>query len=56
MASYKYLDQFPQPLKESIIQNRCLPIIGSGFSLNAEIPEGKRMLAWEALGRAFANK
>lgn len=56
MASYKYLDQFPQPLKESIIQNRCLPIIGSGFSLNAEIPEGKRMLAWEALGRAFANE
>lgn len=56
MASYKYLDYFPQPLKESIIQNRCLPIIGSGFSLNAEIPEGKRMLAWEALGRAFANE
>ena len=56
MASYKYLDQFPQPLKDCIIQNRCLPIIGSGFSLNAEIPEGKRMLAWEALGRAFANE
>ena len=56
MASYKYLDQFPQPLKDSIIQNRCLPIIGSGFSLNADIPEGKHMLAWEALGRAFANE
>ena len=56
MASYKYLDQFPQPLKDSIIQNRCLPIIGSGFSLNAEIPEGRRMLAWEGLGKAFANE
>lgn len=56
MASYKYLDQFPQPLKECIIQNRCIPIIGSGFSLNAEIPEGKRMLAWESLGKAFADE
>jgi len=56
MASFKYLDQFPQSLKESIIQNRCLPIIGSGFSLNAEIPEGKHMLAWEALGKAFAHE
>lgn len=52
----KYLDNFPQPLKESIIQNRCLPIIGSGFSLNADIPEGKSMLAWEGLGKAFANE
>lgn len=56
MSSYKYLDQFPQPLKESIIQNRCLPFIGSGFSLNAEIPKGRRMLAWEDLGRAFAKE
>lgn len=51
---YKYLDKFPQPLKESIIQNRCLPIIGSGFSMNAEIPKGKTMPAWKALGEAFA--
>lgn len=56
MASYKYLDQFPKPLKECIVQNRCLPIIGSGFSLNAEIPEGKSMLAWKALGMAFADE
>lgn len=56
MVSYKYLDKFPQPLKECILQNRCLPIIGSGFSLNAEIPEGKKMLAWEALGKAFADE
>ncbi len=56
MNSYKYFDQFPQPLKDSIIQNRCLPIIGSGFSLNAEIPKGKHMLAWEALGKAFAKE
>lgn len=56
MANYKYLDQFPQPLKESILQNRCLPIIGSGFSKNAEIPEGMSMPAWEALGEDFAKE
>lgn len=56
MAIYKYLDQFPKPLKECILQNRCLPIIGSGFSKNAEIPEGKSMPAWEALGEAFAKE
>lgn len=52
----KYLDLFPKPLKDSIIQNRCLPIIGSGFSLNANIPEGHKMLAWKALGDAFAEE
>lgn len=56
MSSNNYLDNFPQPLKESIVQNRCLPIIGSGFSKNAEIPEGKSMPAWEALGEAFAKE
>ncbi len=56
MVKYKYLDQFPKPLKESILQNRCLPIIGSGFSKNAEMPEGKSMPAWEALGEAFAKE
>ena len=56
MPDYKYLNLFPASLKDSIIQNRCLPIIGSGFSLNAKIPVGKKMLAWEDLGRAFANE
>lgn len=56
MASYKYLNQFPQPLKESIVQNRCLPIIGSGFSKNADIPKGQNMPDWGELGRAFADE
>lgn len=56
MSEYKYLDRFPQPLKESIVQNRCLPIIGSGFSKNAEIPKGHSMPDWVGLGRAFADE
>lgn len=56
MSEYKYLDHFPQPLKESIVQNRCLPIIGSGFSKNAEIPKGQTMPDWSGLGKAFANE
>lgn len=51
----RYLDSFPKPLKDSIIQNRCVPIIGSGFSLNAIIPQGKEMPAWTNLGKAFAG-
>lgn len=53
--NFKYIRQLPQPLLESIVQNRCLPFIGSGFSKNADIPKGMKMLNWEELGRKFAN-
>lgn len=54
MKKYKYLDYFPKPFLDDLVSNRCLPIIGAGFSKNAEIPKNKKMLDWDELGRAIA--
>ncbi|RQU17572.1 SIR2 family protein [Burkholderia cenocepacia] len=50
----EYLSYFPEPFLEDLVQGRCLPFIGAGFSLNARIPRGKKMLDWEGLGRRVA--
>lgn len=52
---YKYISQLPKPLLKSIIDNRCLPFIGSGFSKNAKIPPNEKMLDWDELGKEFAK-
>lgn len=49
-----YLDHFPEPFLEDMVQGRCLPFIGAGFSLNAKIPKGKKMLDWDGLGKKVA--
>ncbi len=49
------LIKFPKPLLHDIIENRCIPIIGAGFSKNAEIPKGMEMPAWKQLGEYFAK-
>lgn len=53
---YKYIPQIPKPLLDSIVQNRCVPFIGSGFSKNANVPDGMKMLDWTELGEAFAKE
>ncbi len=55
MKDYKYLSKFPKPLLEDIVNDLCLPIIGAGFSKNADIPSGLNMPDWDGLGRAIAN-
>lgn len=50
----EYIDHFPAPFLEDVVRGRCLPFIGAGFSLNARIPRGKKMLDWEGLGRQVA--
>ena len=55
MDQYKYISKFPKPFLEDLVNNRCIPIIGAGFSKNAEIPVGKQMLDWDGLGRAIAE-
>jgi len=50
-----YLEYFPQPLLEDLLRGRCLPFIGAGFSLNADIPSGKVMPTWDQLGKVVAN-
>lgn len=50
-----YLSHFPEPFLEDMVQGRCLPFIGAGFSLNAKIPKGKKMLDWDGLGKRVAS-
>ncbi|WP_137822389.1 SIR2 family protein [Pseudomonas sp. D(2018)] len=49
-----YLGHFPEPFLEDMVQGRCLPFVGAGFSLNAKIPKGKKMLDWDGLGKKVA--
>lgn len=46
---------FPKPLLDDIVNGNCIPIIGAGFSLNATIPENKKMLMWDGLGKAISE-
>jgi hypothetical protein len=49
-----YISHFPVPFLEDIVRGRCLPFVGAGFSLNAKIPRGKKMLDWDGLGKQVA--
>jgi len=51
----EYINFFPIPFLEDLVQGRCLPFIGAGFSLNAKIPAGKKMLDWDGLGKKVAT-
>ncbi len=46
--------EIPQPLLADIAESRCLPFIGAGFSLNAELPNEHRMPTWAELGAQLA--
>jgi len=50
------LKHFPKPLLDDIVRGRCLPIIGAGFSKNANCPPGKKPLLWDELGEAIATE
>jgi hypothetical protein len=50
------LDLLPDPLVEDIIRNRCIPIIGAGFSLNSKLPHGFQMPLWKGIGTLFAKQ
>lgn len=45
----------PKPLLEDIVGWKCLPFIGAGFSLNAELPPDKHMVDWKQLIAELAN-
>lgn len=49
-----YLRHLPPALIDDIVSGRCLPIIGSGFSLNCESVTGAKPLTWFPLARAIA--
>lgn len=50
-----YIDYFPKPFLDELLKSNCVPFIGSGMSNNAELPEGKKMPLWSALGKSFAQ-
>jgi hypothetical protein len=39
----------PAPLLDRLVEDRVLPIIGAGFSLNSKLPPGSRMPQWQKL-------
>ncbi len=47
---------FPEPLIDDIEEGKCLPFIGSGFSQNARLPEGRQMPAWAGLTKILAER
>ncbi|BEH11037.1 MULTISPECIES: hypothetical protein [Geobacter] len=50
-----YIKYFPKPFLEDLVQSRCVPIIGAGFSKNADIPAGKSMPLWDDLGKSLKD-
>ncbi len=51
-----YIDRLPKPLLDDIVQGQCVPIIGAGFSRNAELPPGFEMPLWEDIGKHLAQQ
>jgi len=51
-----YIDRLPKPLLDDIVQGQCIPIIGAGFSRNAELPPGFEMPLWDDLGKHLAQQ
>jgi hypothetical protein len=51
----EYVRHFPVPFLDDIVRGRCLPFVGAGFSLNAKVPRGKKMLDWDGLGKQVAG-
>ena len=47
--------EIPKPLLDDIANQRCLPIIGAGFSLNAKLPEGHNMPNWDELAQKISR-
>jgi hypothetical protein len=56
MKSYKYIKYFPKPFLEDLVNGKTIPIVGAGFSKNAEIPQKKSILDWNELGNEIQTK
>ena len=51
-----YIDSLPKPLLDDIVQGQCVPIIGAGFSRNAELAPGLEMPLWDDIGKHLAQQ
>lgn len=47
--------EIPEPLLTDISDGRCLPFVGAGFSLNAELPPKLKMPDWNGLASQLAR-
>lgn len=45
----------PRPLLDEIASGKCLPFIGAGFSMNAELSNGGTMPDWHSLCYSLAE-
>lgn len=52
----KYIKYFPKPFLDDLVEGRCVPFVGAGFSRNAILPPGRSIPLWDELGRMFANE
>lgn len=52
----KYLSKIPKPLLDDFVNNKVVPIVGAGFSKNADIPPNFAMPDWNALGKMVAEE
>ncbi len=48
-----YLQYFPKPLLDDLVNGRWLPVVGAGMSLNSRLPVGSAMPLWADLGKSF---
>lgn len=46
----------PTFLKNSIVEGKCLPVIGAGLSMNGKLPSGQRMPNWDELVEPLATE
>lgn len=56
VMKYKYIDSIPKPLLKDFFNSKVIPIVGAGFSKNADIPEGLTMPDWNELGARAADE
>lgn len=50
------LNNIPKPLLTDIVDENCIPIIGSGFSRNASLEGENKMPLWDDLGKILAKE
>jgi SIR2-like domain len=51
----KYLQHFPKPVLDDLLNGRWLPVVGAGMSMNAKVPKGKKMPLWSDMGKQLED-
>ena len=49
-----YIEYMPQALLEDIVNNKCIPFIGAGFTRNAVCDPSIDILDWNGLGKKIS--